>query len=189
MGAPTLGAQENARFEPRPVAGYRLRQTVQKVTLAVEPYDTPEKVKQAFGKADPFRFGLLPIFLLIANDSDRALRLENMRVQLITSDGQSADAVPGEDMLRTGPVKPPNLGGPKIPGIGRKQRKLKEQDWVIKAREFVAPAIAAGTKEYGFFYFRVAKTRLPGSKVYIRGLRDAQTGQELLYFEVNLDNR
>jgi hypothetical protein len=37
----------------------------------------------------------------------------------------------------------------------------------------------------GFFYFQA--TYRSGSKLYLRGIRQASTGKELLYFEIALD--
>lgn len=184
------GAQDKGRFEPRPVTEYAARQSVSKVTIAVEPFDSGEKVKRAFGKTDPAKLGVLPILVLVANDSDRVVQLEKMRVELITADRQILDAVSSEDVLRSGKVKAPDLGGQRpspIPGIKRGSRKSKEE-WEIAAREFVAPLVEAGGKAYGFFYFRAGPSRISGSKVYITGLRDARTGQDLLYFEIPLDD-
>ena len=188
LGSIAIGsAQDKGRFEPQPVTEYRARQTVDKVTIAVEPFEGGEKVKRAFGKSDPAKFGVLPVLVVIANDSDRALQLERMRVQLITADRKMADSVPAEEVPRTGRLKSPDVGGRRpIPGIGRGSRKPKEE-WEIAAREFVAPMVAAGGKAHGFFYFRVTRDRTAGSQVYITGIRDARTGQDLLYFEISLD--
>ena len=157
-----------------------------KVTLAVEAYDSGERVKQVFGKTDPAKLGVVPVLVVVTNGSDRALQLSRMQVQLITFDGQSVDAVPPEDVLRTGKITAPDVGrGPGLPGIGR-GRRVKEEP-MISAKAFVAPAVQAGDRAQGFFYFRIARNRIPGSKIYIRGIRDARTGQELLYFEISLD--
>jgi hypothetical protein len=178
-------AQEKGRFEPRPITAYPARQTAAQVTIAVEAYDTGEKVKRAFGKTDPLKLGLTPIFVLIANDSRDALRLDHIRVQLTSAGREIADAVSTDD-IRSGRVQPPEIGrspGP-IPGIGR-VRKPKDL-FEINERAFVAPAVEAGGQAYGFFYFRVARDQLPGARVYITGLRDARTGRDLLYFEIAL---
>lgn len=184
----TAVAQEKGRFEPRPVTAYPARQTVEKVTIAVEPFQDSGKIKQAFGKSDPTRYGVLPVLVVIANDSERVLQLERMRAQFITADRQIVDSVPAEDIQRTGRVKPPEISrSPSpIPGIRRGPKQPREE-WEIAAREFVAPVVEAGGKAHGFLYFRVAKERIPGSKLYITGMKDARTGQDLLYFEILVD--
>lgn len=184
-GGAVAGAQERGRSEPRPITAYPARQTAGQVTIAVEAYDTGEKVKRAFGKTDPLKLGLVPIFVLIANDSSDALRLDQIRVQLTSAGREIAAAVPADD-IRSGRVKPPEIGrspGP-IPGIGR-GRKPKDL-FEINERAFVAPAVEAGGRAYGFFYFRVARDQLAGARVYITGLRNARTGKDLLYFEISL---
>ena len=185
----SAGAQEKSRFEPQPPSAYASRQTFDKVTITVEPYESGDKVKQAFGKVDFSKLGVLPVLVLIANDSDQVLQLERMRVQLITVDHQTVDPIPAEDVQRSGRVKPPDLGRSPGPIPGRGRNRNKKVAWEIEAREFTAPVIPAGGKAHGFFYFRVGKgpDRIPGSKLYITGIRDARTGKDLLYFEISLD--
>ncbi len=183
-------AQEKGGFEPRPISSYTARQTSDKVTIAVEAFEDSEKLKQAFGKSDPSKYGILPVLVVLANDSARALQLDRMRVQFIAADQQAADPVPAEDVPRTGRVKP-GIINPRpspIPGVGRGSRRSKDEG-EIAAREFAAPMIAPGERAHGFFYFRVAKGSVAGSKLYISGIRDARTAQELLYFEIPLDKR
>ena len=183
------GAQEKARFEPRPASTYPARQTIDNVTIAVEPHEGREKIKQAFGKVDLAKLGFLPILVVIANDSERVVQLESMRVQLITGDGQKVDPVPAEEVQRSGPVKRPDLR-PKspFPGIKRGSSDPKPA-WEIEARAFIAPLVPARSSAHGFFYFRLGKgpDRLTGSKLYITRLQDARTAKDLLYFEVGLD--
>lgn len=185
LGA-TAAPQEAGRFEPRATSAYPARQTTGQVTIAVEAYDTAEKVKQAFGKTDPLKLGLTPIFVLIANNTSDALRLDHIRVQLISAGRQITDSVPPED-IRSGRLKPPEISGGSrspFPGIGRghKPKDLFE----LNERAFAAPIVEAGERVYGFFYFRVPRDLLPGARVYITGLRDARTGKDLLYFEIGL---
>jgi len=187
----TGGAKETARFEPRAVNAYPARETVDKVTIAVEAFRDGEKIKSAFGKANPLRRGVVPVLLIIANDSDRVLQLAGMRVELITEDRQRIDPIPGEDVERTASVRRPKLGGgapPTIPGR-LPGRRGHQPAWEIEAREFSARMIPAGSKAHGFFYFRIGQgpDRIGSSKVYITGIRDARTGQDLMYFEINLD--
>jgi len=189
-GVVAAQAGEKTRFEPRPATEYAHRQTVEKVTIAVEPFEDREEMKQAFGKTDPGKWGVLPVLLVLANDTDRALHLANMRVQLITASGQKADSIPGDEVEKprpTGrhspfPVPSPIPGG--IPRPGKGQSKSME----IAAREFVAPMAAPRGTVHGFFFFRVGKAaeRLADSRLYITGIRDARTGQELFYFEIAL---
>jgi hypothetical protein len=42
-----------------------------------------------------------------------------------------------------------------------------------------------GDSAYGFFYFQTGHSR--GTSLYISGIREAQSGKELFYFEIPLD--
>jgi hypothetical protein len=189
--AAAMAAQDRSRFEPQPAASYPAHQTAGNVTIGVEAYEDGEKLKRAFGKTDPSKYGVVPVLVVIDNHSDHALQLERMRVELIAASGQKADPVPAEDIQKTARVKPPRVGGPgPIPGIRRGPRKPRD-NWEISARAFTAPAVAAAATASGFFYFRVPKDQVPGARLYIAGIRDARTAQELLYFEIPLteDNK
>jgi hypothetical protein len=54
----------------------------------------------------------------------------------------------------------------------------------ITDRAFGAKVIAPGDSASGFFYFEAKPES--GDKLYVNGLRDARSGQDLLYFEFTL---
>jgi hypothetical protein len=187
--AVTASAQKG-RFEAKPAASYAARQSVEKVTIAVEPYESGQKQKEAFGKANPSQFGVLPVLLVIVNDSDTVLDLERMRVEFVTADRQRVEPTPSEEIHLSGKIRRPDLGPQRpqpIPGVKIGGRKPKP-DWEISAREFVAPVLPPRSSAHGFFYFRLdGAQRLSGAKVYIAGIRDAKTARDLFYFEIELD--
>ena len=188
-----LAAQDRGRFEPRPAQSYPIHQTSEGVTIGVELFRGRDKIRQAFPKTDLEKVGVLPVLIVIANDNEHVLQLDRMRVQLITGDRQTIDPTPADDVLRSGRVQPPELT-PRpspIPGIGRGGRSSRNrpQEIEVSDREFVAPIVNARSSAHGFFYFRLGKgpDRLTGAKLYLTGIRNARTGQELLYFEIGLD--
>ena len=186
----SAAAQETGRFEPKPAASYPARQTIDNLTIAVEPYESGEKVKQAFGKVNMAKLGVMPILVVMANDSDRVLQLEGMRVEFITADQQRIEPIPAADVERFGQVHPGDVSRTPspIPG-GRGGTRARKLSWEIGARGFVARMVPARGTVHGFFYFRIGRTpdRIPGSKVYITGIRDARSGHDLFYFEISLD--
>ncbi|MBI3665584.1 MAG: hypothetical protein HY236_05050, partial [Acidobacteria bacterium] len=187
----SAAAQETGRFQPRSAASYPARQRIENLTIAVEPYESGGKVKQAFGKINFAKLGVLPILVVMANDSDRVLQLEGMRVEFITADGQRIEPIPAEDVERSGRVHPGDIGRrpSPIPGGGVGTRGPRPASWELGAREFAARMLPARGTANGFFYFRLGRRpdRIPGSKLYVTGIRDARTGQELFYFEISLD--
>ncbi len=183
-------AQEG-RFEPAPAASFRQRQTSEGLTIGVEAYRDREKVKQVFRKTDFDKAGVLPILVVMANDNDHALQLDRMRVNLITGDRQSIEPIAADEVLRPARIQRPDAP-PRpspFPGLGRPRSRRPADQSDVSEREFVAPVVAARSKAWGFFYFRLGKgpDRLTGAKLYLTGIRNAKTGQELLYFEIPLD--
>lgn len=187
----TLAALAADRFEPRAASSYPARQTVEGLTVAADAFDRPEEVKEAFGKTKLSQYGILPVLVVMANDTDRVLHLEGMKVELSTADGRKFSHVTADDVYRSGNIKRPDIGGrpspiPPIPGIPR--GRAPKQSWEVAAREFAVPVLAGKAAAHGFFYFRVGKGGNPsaGAKLVISGIRDARSGQELLYFDLDL---
>jgi hypothetical protein len=54
--------------------------------------------------------------------------------------------------------------------------------WEIEGRAFPAKMLPAGESVFGFFYFQTQN--IPGSKIYLTEINDAQTGKDYFYFEV-----
>src|SRR5579872_1378018 len=79
-------AEKEPHFAPADAASYRTRQTNDKVTIAAVPYITEEQIRSAFGKLDPNKYGILPLLIVVRNDSGKTIRLESMRVEYVNSD-------------------------------------------------------------------------------------------------------
>ena len=176
-------------FKPGPADSYPHRQRISKLTIAADAFTEPGEMRAAFGKLNPSKYGLLPILVVMRNDSGQALRLDTMRVEYIRDDGRSLEPIPPEDIPYLTPVKQPNMGGakwptPPIPGLsGKKKNPLAAFE--VQGRAFAAKMLPPRDSAEGFFYFYTAPLR--GSTLYITGITEAATGQELFYFEIPLD--
>src|SRR5581483_5290121 len=78
--------KEDARFSPGPISSYQNKQTIQGVTVAAAPYDTEELAHAAFGKIDPNRYGILPVLVIIQNDTDKTVSLTRMEAKYERAD-------------------------------------------------------------------------------------------------------
>jgi hypothetical protein len=178
------GADKNAPFKPGPTDSYPCRQTQEKVTIAVQPFDTEERTRLAFDKLDPNRYGILPVLVIIRNDGPDTLMLDGLRVEYIAESRQKVEAIPSREVAkRNAPGRPRMPGGPlPIPRSGTKKNPLT--DWVIEGRAFAAKALPPGESASGFFYFEARHS--PGASLYLTGLRVAPSRRELFYFEIPL---
>src|SRR3954453_3953592 len=78
-----FAADKEAPFKAAPAASYPHRQTNDAITVAVDPYVSGDKVKAAFGKVDPYEYGVLPVLVVIQNDGKEAIRLDRMKVEYV----------------------------------------------------------------------------------------------------------
>ncbi|MDE3164838.1 MAG: hypothetical protein KGN36_03455 [Acidobacteriota bacterium] len=179
-------ADKETPFKAQPAASYAAHQTNQQITIAADPYVDTDKLKAAFGKLDPNEYGVLPVLLVMQNDSGQALRLSNMRVEYLGPNRERVEATPARDVRYVrGPQRPNMIGGP--PGTKIKVIKTKKNPldaWEVEGRGFAAQMLPAGNGASGFFYFQT--TLRPGATIYVSGIAEAATGKELLYFEIPL---
>jgi hypothetical protein len=67
------------------------------------------------------------------------------------------------------------------------KKKNPLADPIIDERGFAAKVVPPGDSVYGFFYFQTPHRR--GSQIYIKGLREAQSGEELFFYEIPMVSR
>lgn len=180
-----FAADKDRPFHVGPAAGYALKQTQAAVTVAVDPYDTQSKAKEAFGKLNPHEHGILPVLVVIQNDGKKAIRLEGLKAVYAGPGRNKIEATPAREVryLR-GPRKPDVVVGPTGgPRVG-KSRKNPLDAWEIEGRAFAAKMLPPGQSASGFFYFQTGLQR--SATVVLSGLAEADTGAELFYFEIPL---
>ena len=169
-------------FQPGPAAGLASHQTNDQVTMGVEAYISGDKVKAAFGKLDPYQYGILPVLVVIQNDSGKSIKLDRIRVEYVTPSHDRIYATPAREVRYLRPARRPTVvPGPK-PVILKKKNPLDA--WEIEGRAFAAQMLPSGQSASGFFYFDAGLQA--GSTIYITGLTEAQSGRDLLFFELPL---
>lgn len=177
--------KEPAAFHPGAAAGYAHHQTNAQVTIGVDPYVDGEKVKVAFGKLNPYELGVLPVLVVIQNNGSKAVRLDRIEAVYNGPNGDKVNATPASDVKY--------IEGPRQPGVGptppiakiRGKKKNPLAAWEIEGRAFAARMLPAGQAASGFFYFQTGLQR--GATIYLNGLADAATNQDLFYFEIPLE--
>jgi hypothetical protein len=186
IAAASGAEKDKPKFTPGPVDSYACRQAIQKVTVAAQPFRTDDETSAAFGKLNPNRYGVLPVLVVIQNDTDKAISLETLKVEFLGVDRERVDATPAADLKYLQGPNQPKYGSP-IPGRGTHIPKKKSplNVWEIEGRAFTARMLPPKETASGFFYFRAPYRT--GSKLFVRGIREAGTGNEWFYFEIPLD--
>jgi len=177
--------KDRAPLRPSPAASYPHHQTNGGLTIGIDPYITQDKEKTAFGKLDPYKYGVLPVLVVMQNDSGKTIRLDRIKAEYVGPHGDRIPATPTEDVRYAyGPRRPDIVAGPVGPVPGR-MKKNPLDAWEIEGRAFAAKMLPAGNSAYGFVYFETGLQR--GATIYLSGLAEADTGKELLYFEIPLE--
>src|SRR5438552_384130 len=102
LAAPVFAdKKDEVRFSPGPVGSYATKQTNENVTIALKAYDSEELARTAFGKVNPYQYGILPILVIVQNDTNETLRLDRMRVKYTNYDGSEIESTPAAEVPYT----------------------------------------------------------------------------------------
>jgi len=159
----------------------------EKLTLALDPYDMPDKASifiVHYGE-----IGFMPIFVIATNDGEQAISLAGAKAELVTVNRTKIPPATEDDIYRriarpVGNVSPNPLPWPKK----AKSSISPEAQEEIQNSQFAARAIEPHSTQAGFMFFDVSGISAPlaGARFYLTGVRDAK-GNELMYFEVPLE--
>src|SRR6516164_2229579 len=126
--------KEIQKFEVRPAAEYKARQTISKVTIGTQVFVSDEEARPPFGKNNPYKYGVLPVLVVVQNDGQQAINLDGMKVEYMTADRNRIFATPARDVRFINGGEKPNVTiGPTGPKLG-KQKKNPLNEWEIEGR-------------------------------------------------------
>ena len=159
----------------------------EKVAIAADPYDTPEKAK--IFSVNFAEHGFMPIFFIVTNDGDQPVSIANMQITLITNNRSKLTPVTTDDLYRrlTNPQTSTRPSPIPLPHKVKGTISKKEMD-EIESSQFAAKAVEPHTTQSGFLFFDVGGINSPlrGANIDVTGVADAK-GSELMYFEIAAD--
>lgn len=159
----------------------------EKVTVGLDPYDAPPKSN--IFVVNYHELELLPILMVITNDSDQPITLSNIKAELVTADGTKLSVASDDDIYRR--LSHPSASGSRAPlpfPTKRVKGGVNSKEWnEISAASFKAKAVEPRGSQSGFVFFDVSDVPNPlrGSRFYLTGVEDS-SGNALMYFEVPL---
>ena len=173
-------------FKPKAAKEYPSHQDVGKLKIAAVKFESDEETRPAFGKVNPNEYGVLPVFLILENNSDQTLLLDRMKVAFQYSGGEIAPTPPGDLPYLIAPKRPHT--GPKVPlpiPIPLPKKKNPMGGIELQTRAWSAKSLLKGESATGFFYFQARYRK--NAKIYITGIREGLTNKELFYVDVAMD--
>jgi len=136
------GADKDAgvTFRPGPVDSYAHRQSSEHVTVAAEEFETDEQARAAFGKHNPYKYGVLPVLLVVKNDTGKALRLDHLRAVYVMPDNTRIESTPAGELHSLHGARQPKVVNSPLPGSGARTSRGKQplSQWEIEGRAFAA---------------------------------------------------
>jgi hypothetical protein len=159
----------------------------EKVAIAADPYDAPEKAKIfSINFAD---HGFLPVFFIVTNDGDQPVSIAHMDVTLITANHSKLTPISTDDLYRrlSNPQTATRPSPLPLPNRVKGTLSRKQMD-EIESSQFAAKAVEPHSTQSGFLYFDIGGIASPlhGSSIEITGVDDAR-GNELMFFEISVD--
>ena len=191
VAAPVLwAAKEFSMPKVQPALSYPAhdRHGNENVTVALDPYDTAAKANVFVVRYRDL--DLLPIMLIITNDSDQPIQLSGMKAQLVTSDRSKLDPATEDDLYRR--ISRPRASGARTPipfPTSRVKGSVKSKELTeIQSAPFKARAVEPRSTQAGFLFFDVSDIHNPldGARFYLTGVKDS-SGNDLMYFEIPLE--
>jgi hypothetical protein len=188
------GAGDKAFNPPRAAhaATYPLHETHddEKVSIAIEPYDSPDKA--AIFKVKYRDSGFIPLRLIISNDGDTPLMLDHLKIVYVTGRRSKLDPATKDDLYRriSQPSKAAGrptvrlpIPGPRKPPTAISREALEEIDSAMLTTVPVTPH----SSNSGFLFFDVIDIENPeaGAHVTISGIRAGS--KEIFYFDIPLE--
>lgn len=161
----------------------------EKVSIAIDPYDTTEK--SAIFKLKYKDFGFLPVRLIISNDGGTPLMLDGIKIEFITELRDKLPPATRDDIFRriAHPEKIANRPKVQLPiPLPRDNKPIKaEVREEVESALFVNVPVTPRSSYAGFLFFDVAGISDPeaGAHVAISGIRAGR--QELFYFDIPLE--
>lgn len=178
--------KDKPKFAPPALESLTTKASNEGVTIGAVAYTTDEQAESAFGKSNPYRHGVLPVLVVIRNDSQFVVKLDGWKVEYIDKDRERIEPTPAAEVPYLRAPKRPSMQPSPIPGIslgrGKKNPLAAEE---IQSRAWAARMVPPGDTAHGFFYFRSGHRS--GAKLYLNGLTNARTGKDLFYFEIPFD--
>jgi hypothetical protein len=181
-------------FSPPPAAHartYALHEahTDEKVTVAADPCDTPEKA--GIFKVDYRGYGFYIVRLMISNDSDATLMLQDLKVEYITARRDKIQPATDDDIYRR--LVRPNRADKSHPGmhlpfpVGKKKEPIsKEAREEYESAQFLSVPVTAHATNSGYLFFNLeGDAPAPGAHLYLSGIKAGT--KDLFYFEIPMD--
>ena len=191
----TLAGYKSIKVKVNAAKTYALHQSQGNVTIAVDPYETDEKIRTAFDIKGIGKLGIVPVNLIISNDGEDLVSVSGQDVNLLDDKNQSIESTPLEEVVQLilNRGKEPSASGRGRSPLPLPRRDSLRGDAFEIETDFTNKAlketrITPKSTASGFVFFRLPskQMKLSGYKIYIPEIKNLKTKQNLLFFEIEI---
>jgi hypothetical protein len=191
----TLAGYKSIKVKVDPAKTYPFHQSQGNVTIAVDPYESDEKIKTAFDVKGMEKLGIIPVNIIITNEGEDPISVSGQDVNLLDVKNQSIESTPLEEVVRLilNKGKEPSASGRSRSPIPLPRRDSQRGDTFEIQTDFTNKAlkearVAPKSTASGFVFFRLPskQMKLSGYKIYIPEIKNLKIQQNLLFFEIEI---
>jgi hypothetical protein len=195
-------AQSNPPASPAPPAkapaGILPHDRHDGLTIQVDSYLEPARAKEKFGKANPLEAGILPLEVIMQNDTEQPIRVKldsiQLDVRLRNGGRQDIDWLSAEEtaVLIAHPGGNPNSPGQRrlpVPlGIPVGDKKAEKIAAALRPFALDSDIVPPMGKIQGFLYFNLGRDMelAPKSSLYVPDLVILPSNKVMIFFDVPL---
>jgi hypothetical protein len=192
----TLASYKSIKVKVNPARNYPFVASQGQVSIAADPYETNDKIKTAFDIKDMEKLGVVPVNVIITNESDDTILVSGQDINLLDEKNRSLESLNIEEVVHAviskgkspstrGPAPPSRLPVPQREGSRGDAFEI-DMDFNNKALKELK--IAPKTTASGFVFFRLPdrQMRLAGHKLYIPQVKNLRSKEDLLFFEIEI---
>jgi hypothetical protein len=179
---------------PAAASSYAMHQSISGVTIAAEPGDLKETRPNT--RLDYFSYDILPVRIIVTNDTELPVTLDDARIHFITADGTVIQAATPDDLQRrmftiksaTGSKVPLPLPIPVPITVGKKNidKKITDDDHDFS---FQTTTVPPHQTVAGYLFFDIQEVDAPAldhASLELKKVRIATTQQSLDTYEIPL---
>ena len=183
---------------PKAAAGALPHDRHDGLTISVDPYTDPARAKEKFGKNNPREAGILPLEVIMQNDTNQPIRITLKTVQLEVrfhnGSRQDIDWLSAEEtaVLVAHPGGNPSSPGQRrlpVPlGIPVGDKKAEKIAAALRPFTFDADIIPPNGKVQGFLFFNMGRDMelAPNASLYVPDIVIVPSNKVMIFFDVPL---
>jgi len=184
---------QKAKVDPAPSYVCHVKQGL--LTIAADPYQTWEKMKTVFDLKELDKMGVIPIQVIVTNDGEDTVVVDGTEIHLLDGKNRPIEGMAVDEVVRSvlGKVDPtsPKTSSPSpipFPRSSGHRGDIFDIQTDLSNKAFGEVRVAPKSTFGGFLFFRLPDQQrvLNGYKVYVPDVKNLRSGEELLFFEIEL---